>query len=205
MDDADLRRSQPTIHIAFDESTAVLAATALLNRAFGIISRMQDISAETRINLVDMLSTAVGSKGLIAGQIADLSNDEETVSITQVEEYNRLKTGALFDFSILGAATLGQASETTTNHLTVFSEQLGLAFQLLDDLKDKVMSSDETGKSDNRDIGKMTILALTDDKAAMARTKAYLDAAMDALNKADLSTTDLINHALRRQFKFLYR
>jgi len=81
MDDADLRRNQPTTHIAFDESTAILSATALLNRAFGALSRLDQVPAERRIEIIDLLSYAVGSKGLIAGQMADVKdavmNDEE--------------------------------------------------------------------------------------------------------------------------------
>ena len=104
MDDADLRRNQPTTHIAFDESTAILTATALLNRAFGVLAGLENISAGRRIELVDMLSYAVGSKGLIAGQMADLANTDTSASVAEIERLNTLKTGALFDFSVEGAA-----------------------------------------------------------------------------------------------------
>jgi len=106
MDDAALRRNQPTTHIAFDESTAILTATALLNLAFGILSKLQNVSAQNRIELVELLSYAVGSKGLIAGQIADLSNTDANASVAEIERLNTLKTGALFDFSVEGAAIL---------------------------------------------------------------------------------------------------
>lgn len=203
MDDADLRRSQPTIHVVFDESTAVLAATALLNRAFGVISRMPDISASIRVELVDMLSRAVGSKGLIAGQMADLVNDDPSVSAEDVETFNRLKTGALFDFAILGAAKLAGADAKTCTGLQGFSEQLGLAFQLLDDMKDEALSEIESGKTAGRDAGKMTLLALAGNEAASKRLREYLEDGLRALRSAQLSNTRVIETAIQRQFAFI--
>jgi len=157
MDDADLRRNQPTTHIAFDESTAILTATALLNRAFGVLSRLKHVDAEKRIELVDLLSYAVGSKGLIAGQMADLANSDLNASIAEIERLNTLKTG--------GAA------------LKDFSYHLGLAFQLMDDVKDTIMSDEQAEKSVGRDVGKATILALAGSKAAMERLSGYIDSA----------------------------
>ena len=88
MDDADLRRNQPTTHIAFDESTAILSATALLNRAFGILSRLENVPADAKVEMIDLLSYAVGSKGLIAGQMADLANTDRSASIAEIERLN---------------------------------------------------------------------------------------------------------------------
>ena len=136
MDDADLRRNQPTTHKAFDESTAILSATALLNRAFGVVARLGKISAEQRVEIIDLLSYAVGSKGLIAGQMADLSNTDHTASIAEIERLNTLKTGALFDFSVEAAAILADVTAAKRAALKDFSHHLGLAFQLMDDVKD---------------------------------------------------------------------
>ena len=134
MDDADLRRNQPTTHIAFDESTAILTATALLNRAFGALSRLEQVTPERRIEMIDLLSYAVGSKGLIAGQMADLANTDQGTSIAEIERLNTLKTGALFDFSVDAAAILSGMRASQRDALKDFSYHLGLAFQLLDDL-----------------------------------------------------------------------
>ena len=160
MDDADLRRNQPTTHIAFDESTAILTATALLNRAFGVLSRLTHVDAEKRIELVDLLSYAVGSKGLIAGQMADLTNTDNEASIAEIERLNTLKTGALFDFSVEAAAVLAGSGAAQRSALKDFSYHLGLAFQLMDDVKDTVMSNQEAEKTVGRDIGKATICLL---------------------------------------------
>lgn len=203
MDDADLRRNQPTTHIAFDESTAILTATALLNRAFGVLSRLTHVDAEKRIELVDLLSYAVGSKGLIAGQMADLANTDNEASIAEIERLNTLKTGALFDFSVEAAAVLAGSGAAQRSALKDFSYHLGLAFQLMDDVKDTVMSNTEAEKTVGRDIGKATILALTGSKAALERLSGYIDSAKDALARANLSNGDTLNAVLDAQFSFL--
>jgi len=203
MDDADLRRNQPTTHIAFDESTAILTATALLNRAFGILSRLKHVEAEKRIELVDLLSYAVGSKGLIAGQMADLANSDTNASIAEIERLNTLKTGALFDFSVEGAAVLAGSNAAQRAALKDFSHHLGLAFQLMDDVKDTVMSDAQAEKSVGRDVGKATILALAGSDAAMERLSGYIESAKDALARAELSNVDTLNAVIDAQFSFL--
>lgn len=203
MDDADLRRNQPTTHIAFDESTAILTATALLNRAFGVLSRLRHVDADKRIELVDLLSYAVGSKGLIAGQMADLANTDAQASIAEIERLNTLKTGALFDFSVEAAAVLAASGAAQRSALKDFSYHLGLAFQLMDDVKDTVMSDVEAEKTVGRDIGKATILALTGSEAALERLSGYITSAKDALGRAELSNGDTLNAVLDAQFSFL--
>lgn len=203
MDDANLRRNQPTTHIAFDESTAILSATALLNRAFGVLSRLDQVSAERRIEMIDLLSYAVGSKGLIAGQMADLANTNQGTTIAEIERLNTLKTGALFDFSVESAAILSGVHASQRNALKDFSYHLGLAFQLLDDVKDAVLSDDEAEKSVNRDIGKATILAIAGSKTSQLKLKEYLSHAKGALNQAELSNMSSLNMILDHQFAFL--
>jgi geranylgeranyl diphosphate synthase type II len=203
MDDAELRRNQPTTHIAFDESTAILTATALLNRAFGVLSRLKHVDAEKRVELVDLLSYAVGSKGLIAGQMADLANSDPDASIAEIERLNTLKTGALFDFSVEGAAVLAGTTATQRAALKDFSYHLGLAFQLMDDVKDTVMSDAQAEKSVGRDVGKATILALAGSEAAMERLSGYIKSAKDALARAELSNVGTLNAVLDAQFSFL--
>lgn len=206
MDDADLRRNRPTTHIAFDESTAILSATALLNRAFGVLSRLHEIDPATRIALVDLLSYSVGSTGLIAGQMADLSNnDDENTSQQDVERLNRLKTGALFEFSIYSAAILTELSVGQKEDLKDFAYHLGLGFQLLDDLKDQLMDDKEAEKSVGRDHGKATLLALLGSEDAKQKLKAYLASAKAALHKAGLQNSTIVEAAIDRQFSFLYQ
>lgn len=203
MDDAELRRNQPTTHIAFDESTAILSATALLNRAFGALSRLDQVSAERRIEIIDLLSYAVGSKGLIAGQMADLANTDQGTSIAEIERLNTLKTGALFDFSVDAAAILAGMHASQRAALKDFSYHLGLAFQLLDDVKDSVMDDAEAEKSVNRDVGKATILAIAGSAASKKKLNEYLSHAKAALQRAELSNLAVMTAILDHQFAFL--
>ena len=203
MDDADLRRNQPTTHIAFDESTAILSATALLNRAFGALSRLDQIPSDRRIEMIDLLSYAVGSKGLIAGQMADLANTDQGTSIAEIERLNTLKTGALFDFSVDAAAILAGMHASQRAALKDFSYHLGLAFQLLDDVKDAVMNDAEAEKSVNRDVGKATILAIAGSAASRKKLNEYLSHAKAALQRAELSNLSVMTAILDHQFAFL--
>mgnify|MGYP000206334468 CR=1 FL=1 len=203
MDDAELRRNQPTTHIAFDESTAILSATALLNRAFGVLSRLDQVRSDRRIEMVDLLSYAVGSKGLIAGQMADLANTDQGTTVAEIERLNTLKTGALFDFSVESAAILAGMHASQRAALKDFSYHLGLAFQLLDDVKDSVMSAAEAEKSVNRDVGKATILAIAGSAASKMKLSDYLTHARSSLNRAELTNMSALDAILDHQFAFL--
>lgn len=203
MDDAKLRRNQPTTHIAFDESTAILSATALLNGGFGVLAQLQHISAPQRVEMIDLLSYAVGSKGLIAGQMADLENTSNDANIEDIERLNMLKTGALFDFSVEAAAILAELSASQRATLKEFSYNLGLAFQLMDDVKDMVMNDAQAEKSVGRDIGKATILALIGSEACKKRLEGYIKRAKTELAAARLSNVDMLNAILDQQFAFL--
>ncbi|WP_017930563.1 polyprenyl synthetase family protein [Robiginitomaculum antarcticum] len=201
MDDADLRRGIATTHLQFDESTAILAAVALLNRAYGVIARTDQISAQSRVKLTELLSRAVGSHGLIAGQVADLENINTAADAAHVEQVNALKTGALFDYSILAAANICDLDEDQTNHCQEFSSQIGLAFQLLDDLKDQLMTEVQAGKTIDRDIGKATLLALDGHVGAKTRLRGYLRSADEALTALGVAQNSLIRATIAAQFK----
>ena len=204
MDDAELRRNQPTTHVAFGESTAILSATALLNRAFGIVARNPSLTAEQRVELSDLLSYAIGSTGLIAGQMADLANTGDA-SVAEVERVNALKTGALFDFASDAAAILADSPAQQRAALRDFSRQIGLAFQLLDDVKDVLQDAMESGKSSGRDAGKTTLLAKDGLADTKARLEGYMDTARLALSRAGLSNADVLDAVIGRQFAFLER
>lgn len=201
MDDAPLRRNRASAHVAFDESTAILSAVELLSRAFGVIARAEDITPDVRAVLSSMLARTVGANGLIAGQLADLSNTSGDASVEEIERLNQLKTGALFDFAVLSAAHMAGADAAVTAALSEFSKQLGLAFQLLDDVKDVMMSDASAEKSTGRDVGKDTIVALTGSAASLARLGTYLRDAKSALEDAGLSGGAVIA-AMDAQFAF---
>lgn len=200
MDDAQLRRGRETVHLAFSESTAVLAATNLLNRSFGIAARTQGLTADQRVTIIDRLSRHIGSNGLIAGQIADLANSNMNIDADSVENLNALKTGALFDFTIEASAIIGKATDEQTRYLSDFSKQIGLAFQLFDDLKDEVLAETESLKSANRDIGKATLLALEGSEAAQVRLSSYMRQARAAIVAANLYTESVLTYIIDKQF-----
>jgi geranylgeranyl diphosphate synthase type II len=202
MDDADLRRNQPTTHVAFGESTAILSATALLNRAFGVIARNPALSAEQRAELCDLLSYAVGSTGLIAGQMADLDNTGQA-SKPEIERVNHLKTGALFDFAADAAAILAGSPAAQRAALKDFSRQIGLAFQLLDDIKDVLQSPAQSGKTSGRDEGKTTLVATQSMDETKALLEGYLGNAKMALARAGMNETDTLIALIDQQFFFL--
>lgn len=201
MDDAPLRRSRASAHMAFDESTAILSAVELLSRAFGVIARADDITPDVRATLSSMMARTVGANGLIAGQLADLSNTDSGASVEDIERLNQLKTGALFDFAVLAAGHLAGADGKTMNALSAFSKQLGLAFQLLDDVKDVMMSDAAAEKSTGRDVGKATLIALTGNAAALERLHGYLADAKAALSDASLGE-GAVSAAIDIQFAF---
>ena len=203
MDNAALRRNNPTTHIAFDESTAILSATSLLNRAFGVLARLRDIDPAIRIALVDLLSYSVGSTGLIAGQMADLANDDTLTNLQDVERLNRFKTGALFEFTIYSAAILTELTVGQKEELKDFAYHLGQAFQLLDDLKDSLMDDTQAQKSVGKDVGKATILALLGSEKSKQTLKTYLSSAKGALHRAGLQNSALLEAVIDRQFAFL--
>lgn len=203
MDDAPLRRSRKSAHLAFDESTAILSAVELLSRAFGVIARAEDIGPGARATLSSMLARTVGANGLIAGQLADLSNTDSGASIEDIERLNQLKTGALFDFAVLAAGHLANADAKTMAALTEFSKQLGLAFQLLDDVKDVMMSDTAAEKTTGRDVGKATLVALTGNAASLKRLQTYLVDAESALSDAGLSG-GAVSGAMKVQFAFAH-
>ena len=195
MDDADLRRNRPTTHLAFDEATAVLAATALLNRAFGILMAI-DAPAETKVELGAMLAHAIGSDGLIAGQIADLANDNADTSASDVQRLNALKTGALFDFCVDAGALLGKAPAPDRAQLATFSRELGLAFQLMDDLKDQLLTPGAAAKTTQRDDAKQTLVTLQGVAPVRTLVRDHVATARTALDAAHLPTAPQIARLL---------
>src|SRR5690606_30425812 len=126
------RRDRPTTHIAFGQATAILSAIALLTRAFGVIAEL-DIPASKRARLASILSSAVGHKGLVAGQEIDLNGRSTLVGAAEVENLNWLKTGTLFVASAeMGAVFRGMRAESILE-VRCFARHLGLAFQTADD------------------------------------------------------------------------
>lgn len=151
MDDASMRRGKKACHLVFGESTAVLAAIDLLNRAYGLIF---DRDERVYARIGRMLTHAVGTNGLIGGQVIDLESEGKKVDFETLEYIHSHKTGALFTASALLGGMLAGGGERELKALEMYAKNLGLAFQITDDLLDvrgdeRVMGKD-TGKDDNK-------------------------------------------------------
>ncbi|RIX99626.1 polyprenyl synthetase family protein [Aureimonas flava] len=160
MDDAALRRGRPAIHRGHGEDVAVLASIALLTEAFAVLARIEGLAPERRSAAVGVLASAVGSLGLVGGQYQDLRGGRGARSAQDMADANGRKTGALFLSAVeLGAIVAGATPGQRAN-LCAFAGELGLAFQLLDDLLDLSADPAAIGKDVGRDAGKSTVVAL---------------------------------------------
>lgn len=202
MDDDDYRRGQPTNHKLYGEAMAILAGDALLTEAFGLMStgaQRADLSAETSLRIIEEAVISAGAKGMIGGQVRDiLSENDEQVDVKNLEEIHRHKTGDLISFSIRTGAYLGHAEPDTLQALTNFSYQLGLAFQIQDDILDVVGDQELIGKPVGSDEGKQkaTYPALIGlDKSKEILTQLTTDAKESIMNLPDLNPVYLIQIA----------
>jgi farnesyl diphosphate synthase len=163
MDDDDLRRGRPTTHIAFDEMTAVLAGDGLLTIAFEILAHPETHpSGDVRSALVLRLAEAAGSNGMIGGQMIDMQAAQQSFGSDEVILLQRLKTGQLFEFSCEAGAILGEASKADRDRLRAYARDMGLVFQITDDLLDVTSTAEKTGKAvgKDKDQGKATLVSI---------------------------------------------
>ncbi len=137
MDDDDMRRGKPSTHKAFDEATAILAGDALLTFAFGLISSPEAHGDPfVRCELVTRLAQAAGHAGMVGGQMMDIAFEGQTPPLPEITRLQRMKTAALIMFSCEAGAILGKASAPLRTALATYGQELGLAFQITDDLLD---------------------------------------------------------------------
>lgn len=181
MDNALLRRGRPTIHRQFGENVAILAAVALLSRAFGVVAAADGLSDTCKTQAVAELSTAAGLQGLVQGQFLDLSEGGSARSAEAILTTNTLKTGMLFDATLQMAAIAAGTSPAVRQSLRYCAQDLGQAFQLLDDLSDGLSS---TGKDINKDSGKSTLVAMLGTQAVRQRLQEHLHRADEHLLSA---------------------
>jgi geranylgeranyl diphosphate synthase, type II len=159
MDDAPLRRGRPANHLQFGEATAILGAFGLLNLAFGTIARAYEAPLAAR--LAALMSDAVGPDGLIGGQAADLLATEQQIGFEMLERIHRGKTGALFSAAATSGGVTAGASAEAIGSLAAFAKNLGLAFQIIDDLLDVAGNPEETGKAIRTDAKKTTFVSFS--------------------------------------------
>ncbi|MGR6432823.1 polyprenyl synthetase family protein [Rhizobium sp. PAMB 3174] len=183
MDDDDMRRGKPTVHIAFDEATAILAGDSLLTYAFDIIAAEETpLSAEARVELLRMLARSSGIGGMAGGQALDLAAEKQAPDEDGIVMLQAMKTGALIRFACEAGPVIAGASSEDRQRMRQYGETLGLAFQLADDLLDLTSDAATMGKATGKDAarGKGTLVSLHGTDWAEARLS-YLVAQAEEL------------------------
>ncbi len=185
MDDDDLRRGRPTTHRQFDEATAVLAGDGLLTLAFEILADSETHPAgEVRARLVSRLAKAAGAEGMIGGQMMDMLSGEQAHDESEVILLQRMKTGALFEFSAEAGPILAEAGEGDQKRLRDFARDMGLAFQIADDLIDVTGTAETAGKAVGKDQaqGKATLVSILGIDGARREAHRLAERASDTLS-----------------------
>jgi farnesyl diphosphate synthase len=184
MDDDDLRHGKPTLHKAFDEAIAVLAGDSLHALAFEVLTS-QDVSTDPfiRSELVATLAIASGHNGMAGGQMMDMAADKEDFDLHSVTRLQQLKTGALLAAAVEMGAILGKVPEEARGHLRNYARDIGLAFQIADDLLDHEGDEEKAGKALRKDDeqGKATFVSLMGPDKAREQARALSQQAIGHL------------------------
>ena len=195
MDDANLRRGRNTTHREFDEATAILAAVGLLNRAFGLLAEDRGLTDAMKREISRRLSDAIGFSGLVAGQAMDLEERDRDRSLADLDLLNHSKTGVLIVAAAEAGALIAGAPDPAVRGVGEFARNLGLAFQLHDDLID-ALGGAEIGKDIGKDAGMTTLVSALGVEGARAALRAHLETARAALTEAGIGAGPLAPYAM---------
>jgi geranylgeranyl pyrophosphate synthase len=198
MDDDDLRRGRPTCHRAYDEATAILVGDALQALAFSVLAEDTHAGATTRLAMIRTLAQAAGTAGMAGGQAVDLAAVGQRLSVNAVENMHRRKTGALIKGSVLlGAVGAGIQSGTDFQALELFGDEIGLAFQIQDDILDVEGDAAVLGKQTGADaaLSKPTYPSTVGLPAARERARDLRDRAIQALAPLGARSAPLVELA----------
>ncbi len=196
MDNDTLRRGKPTNHVQFDEATAILAGDALLTQAFEVLANEKTHpDATVRIKLIEALSKAAGTRGMIGGQMMDLLGEKEPLTLKEVERMQSMKTGALLEFACTAPAILIGASDEIMQALKAYAHAMGLMFQITDDILDVEGDSATVGKTLGKDskAHKSTFVSLLGLEEARQLARDLGMEAKAALKIFD-DKADMLNH-----------
>jgi farnesyl diphosphate synthase len=193
MDNADTRRGKPALHKAYDEATAILAGDALLTIAFEILSDPETHEdPRVRIELVANLAGAIGMHGMVGGQMLDLIGEKKEFDVGTISRLQRMKTGKLIAFCCEAGAILGKANPAHRQSLRNYAHDLGLAFQVTDDLLDVEGTEAETGKPVGQDGKKATFVSTMGADQARARAEMLVEQSISHLRVFDGGRVDLL-------------
>jgi geranylgeranyl diphosphate synthase type II len=205
MDDATLRRGRPANHVVFGQDIATLAAVSLLNRAYGLLATTQGVTKDCRLELVEVLARTIGDEGIVSGQVQDLHlAAQDDPDLANLERIAGQKTGALFVAGVeIGARVAGVHGEPL-EAVRSFGWDLGVCFQVLDDLADLHDSHVATGKDVGKDAAKTTFVSLMGPERAREASERFARAAiraLDPIGPAAEPLAQLANHLLQRTRK----
>jgi len=184
MDNDVMRRGKPSCHIRFGESTALLAGDALLTKAFSLAAKANTESAETKLRALSVLSDLAGIDGMIGGQIVDLLYEEKVANEEVLKLICSLKTGALIKASCVIGCILANAPEEKISAAANYAENIGLAFQIVDDILDETSTEDKLGKPihSDKDNNKSTFVSLFGIEKCKSLVDKLTDSAKDSLS-----------------------
>ena len=191
MDDDDLRRGQPTLHKKYSEATAVLAGDAMQSLAIEIILKDDKLSNELKVSIIKLLMEKIGYKGMILGQALDINFEQESVDKEQILQMNYLKTGLLIEFSILAPLMVANKSENKWNKI---ARNIGVSFQLIDDLLDLEESEERLGKATKKDHykNKKNLPLILGRSKTINEIKKFHHETMESLSKLSLNNHPLM-------------
>jgi len=196
MDDDDLRRGKPTCHVVFGEAEAILAGDGLLSFAFELLSHanaQQAISPTAQLKMINLIAKAIGPKGMVGGQSLDLAAEGQAIPFDHLRLIHGYKTGALITASVQAGAIFGQANEEQFAALSRYGVQIGLAFQIVDDLLDVEGTTEDLGKTAGADAqrNKATYPAFFGVAKTKIMAKEAVDEALTALEIFDAKAEPL--------------
>ncbi len=186
MDDDKLRRGKPTCHIQYDEAAAILAGDALLTLAFEILSNPPSVSknAAIRLQLIKIIAIAAGHNGMIEGQMRDIEAETTPATLDELKKIHRLKTGALIEASVMTGALLAGGTPESVEQLKIYADNIGLAFQVIDDILNVEGDAAKMGKATGTDTyrNKSTYPGLLGMKKSRQFASELINNALHALN-----------------------
>lgn len=191
MDDDKLRRGNPTNHIQFDEATAILAGDALLTLAFKVIVQ-GDLDAHVKVELVELLADTSGYEGMVGGQKSDIDGENSSLNLEEIERIHFRKTGALIKMATVSGGIITGQSKNVIEHLIRFSDEIGIAYQIRDDILDVVGTEEELGKgvATDAELGKSTYPSLLGLDGAFEALDIRLENAKESLDSIQMLTSD---------------
>ena len=202
MDNSLLRRGKTTCHIKYDEATAILLGDGLQSLAFEIITNNGlTLDDRTKVNICNKLAQAIGFKGMVAGQMMDLISEGRYDKFIPDKKFiiqtQRLKTGALIDFSLQAGGIIGGAKKSELEILSGFGKRIGLAFQIVDDILDATSNEEDLGKTTDLDSkqGKVNFVTLLGLEKSRKKVEDLIIQAKSELEKFPVNTENLMKIA----------